>query len=218
MDVLIVEDHHVVNVGLQAMLKSTFDPINILLAKDISAALYQMASNKNIQLVITDLELDKGDWAIDLIKSIRKQSDKIRIIVYSKFEEKGLLNQCIKAGADAYLSKKVEAQDLLNCVKSVMEKGRTISVTEQKIDQLADQVMKKSFLTPEEKFQELSEREREVALLIYQNLSRNKIADRLFVGAETVKTHTRHIYEKLAIDSKAKLQFFFEMNPHLIPD
>lgn len=207
-----------VNRGLSAMMESEFQPIKILLAQDIRSARYEMAAHKDIDLVITDLELDKGDWAIDLIKSIRKQDQKIRIIVYSKYEEKGLLNQAIKAGSDAYLSKKAEEKDVLDCIKTVLINGRTISETERQINRLATMVMKKSFLTPEEKFQELSEREKEVALLIYQNLSRKEIANQLFVGAETIKTHTRHIYEKLALDSKAKLQFFFEMSPHLIPE
>ena len=81
---------------------------------------------------------------------------------------------------------------------------------------MAASIFKNSFLTPEEKFHQLTSREKEVAKAIYHKNSRKQIAESLFIGEATIKTHTRHIYKKLDIDSKAKLQLFFKMNPQLI--
>lgn len=214
---LIVEDHHVMNKGLEYVLKSAFDELKVYLATTIASANYLLASNGQINLVITDLELERGDWAIELIKSIRASRYPVKIVVYSKYEEKGLLNQSIKAGADAYLSKRAKEEEVVDCIKKVLAHGRTVSASEADIHEHAAKVMEISFLTPEEKFRNLTVREKEVAYLLCKNLSRKQIADRLSVGQETIKTHTRHIYEKLAIDSKAKLQLFFEVNDHLLP-
>ena len=213
---LIVEDHHIMNKGLEYVLKSAFRDIKISTATNINSAAYHLASHKDIELMITDLELEKGDWAIELIKAVRVSKNRVRIIVYSKYEEKGLLNQALKAGANAYLSKHATEQEVLDCIRQVMKQGRFISASEVKINDQIARVIETSFLTPEEKYRNLTEREKEVAHLLFKDFSRKEIADKLFLGQETIKTHSRHIYEKLEIDSKAKLQVFFKVNHHLL--
>lgn len=218
MKILLAEDHMIVNKGLKTLLDDAFDDAQIIYAKDSQSALYQLASKSPIDLLITDLELDEGDWALDMVQLVKKMHPSLPVIVYSKFEEKSKLNDCLRVGADAYVSKKDDEQYLVTCIKNVLNHGRTVSFSEEKINQKAEMIFDQSFMTADEKFQKLSEREKEVAHLIYQDSSRKELAQRLFIGEETVKTHTRHIYEKLGVDSKAKLQVFFDFNPHLLPD
>lgn len=216
MQVLLVEDHVMINKGLACLLISHFEPVEIIYAKDNHSALYQLEKQPNTELIITDLELNRGDWAINLIKQAISKFPAIKIIVHTKHEDKVILDNALKAGALAYLSKKESEESLIECIKNVLEKGRTVSQSETRINQRAASIFKNSFLSPEEKFHQLTAREKEVALAIYHKENRKQTAKRLFIEESTLKTHTHHIYQKLRIDSKAGLCFFFKMNPQLI--
>lgn len=216
MHILLVEDYPSVYHGLRSLLSSFLDNCTFLNSKTINETKYQIASNPNISLVITDLELDKGDWAINMIAQLKQTRPSLKIIVLSKHEEKSFLNQCLKAGTAAYLSKRVSDEDFKSCVQEVIEKGRTISATERSINEKATSILKSSFLTPQEKFNRLTAREKEVACLLYEKQSQTSVAQRLSVSPETVKTHTKNLYQKLEVDSRAKLRLFFEMNDELL--
>ena len=216
MVILIVDDHHVIHRGIESTVSRHMTGTHCLFAECGADALFKIAHEPQISLVITDLELIRGEWALGMVKEIREQKPGLGIIVHSKYEEKGILNQCLRAGASAYCSKRIAETDFVKCITNVMRAGRTVSSSEALINHQAEKVIEKAFLTPEEKFRLLSEREKEVAHLLYENYSRKRIADQLFIGTETVKTHTRKIYDKLGIDSRAKLQLFFEVNYELL--
>ena len=165
---------------------------------------------------MTDLEIHQGQWAVSLISQVRAKHTSVKIIVHSKFEEQGVLHQCLEAGADAYLSKSADERELIHCVREVIASGRYVTESERRIKDRNRRVVQKVFTTPEEKLHALTHREKEVCLLLYQGQSRKKMADQLFLSEETVKSHTRSLYRKLQIDSRAKLQLFLEVNRHLV--
>ena len=175
MKILLVEDHLMVNKGLDSLLISHFKPVEIFYAKDNRSALYELEKQPGLELMITDLELGRGNWGVDLIKQATSKFPGIKIIVYTKYEDKVILDNALKAGALAYVSKKESEETLMECIKNVLEKGRTISPSEAKINQIAASIFKNSFLTSEEKFHQLTTRKKEVARAIYHKSNRKQI-------------------------------------------
>ena len=170
MHILLVEDYPSVYHGLRALLTSFLDDCTFSNSKTIDETMYQVMATPDISLMITDLELDKGDWAVQMIARIKEVRPALKIIVLSKHEESTFMNQCLNSGASAYLSKRINDEDFKACVLNVIEKGRTVSTTEKKIKQKASAIFKSSFLTPEEKFNRLTAREKEIVPFLYQKL------------------------------------------------
>ena len=118
MQVLLVEDHVMTNKGLASLLISHFESVEIFSAKDNHAALYQLEKQPDMELMITDLELNRGDWAVNLIKQATTKFPAIKIIVHTKHENKVILDNALKAGARAYVSKKESEETLIACIKN----------------------------------------------------------------------------------------------------
>ena len=214
--ILIVEDHYAVSRGLKTILSECFPMLVCYDASTTEDALYTLADHPEIQLLLTDLEIHNGQWAVSLISEVRAQHASVKIIVHSKFEEQGVLHQCLEAGANAYLSKSADELELTSCVREVIASGRYVTESERRIKDRNRRVVQKVFTTPEEKLHALTDREKEVCFLLYHGQSRKNMADQLFLSEETIKSHTKSLYRKLQIDSRAKLQLFLEVNRHLV--
>ena len=130
--------------------------------------------------------------------------DGVRVIVLTTYELDDYVFEALRAGASGFLTKDVEPDDLRDAVRTVAS-GQALltpSVTRRVVDAFAS-----SLPGPKapERLNELTDREREVLVLIAEGLSNDELAERLFVSPSTAKTHVSRILGKLGARDRAQL-------------
>lgn len=127
-----------------------------------------------------------------------KSTPNTQVIALTSFKEKELVEGALQAGAIGYLLKDVTADDLANAIRSAAAGKPTLAPE-------AQMVLIAGTRSPADKpgF-DLTEREREVLVLVVQGLNNNQIADRLVVSLSTAKFHVSRILSKLNAATRAE--------------
>ncbi|MEQ1552913.1 MAG: response regulator transcription factor [Ferruginibacter sp.] len=148
-------------------------------------------------LVLMDIDMPNVN-GIDGVKLIRKKYPNLKILMQTVFEDDEKLFASIRAGADGYLLKKAQPQELLNAIEDALKGGAPMTPS------IARQVLRFVGSTENKKQQEdfhLTARETEILSLLVQGLSYKMIANRCFISLPTVNSHIQKIYEKLQVNS-----------------
>jgi NarL family two-component system response regulator LiaR len=137
-----------------------------------------------------------GMGGVAAIRALKHDEPKIKIIALTSYIDDGLVQGAIQAGANGYLLKNVQADELANAIRSAAV-GRMAFSPE------ADKVLSKSSEFPIFPSEDLTDRERDVLKLLIEGLSNSEIAERLIISTSTVKYHIGNIYTKLDVDSRS---------------
>ena len=151
------------------------------------------------QVILMDIGMEGMD-GIEAAAAIKQINPSIQVIMLTVFEDETKVLNAIKAGAAAYLIKDEKKEMLISTINDVVGGGSYLSPA----------VARKAFhylqeiYTPREAATDnpLTKREQEVMQLIINGYKYNQIAESLFISIDTVKSHIRHIYEKLQVGSK----------------
>jgi DNA-binding NarL/FixJ family response regulator len=191
--VLIADDHSIVRDGLKRILASTPD---LEVAGEASNGDQALALVKahDYDVVMLDMSMP-GLSGIDLIKRLKIEKPKLRILVLSMHGESQYAARALKAGAAGYLNKDAAADALLGALRKVAGGGVHIG------DAAAAALLHKT----ESPHETLSDREFEVMRFLVDGLGPTEIAERLHLSVKTVSTHKTRILEKLGLGSTAEL-------------
>ncbi|HEX7218104.1 MAG TPA: response regulator transcription factor [Burkholderiales bacterium] len=191
--VLIADDHSIVRDGLKRILASTPD---LEVAGEASNGDQALALVKahDYDVVMLDMSMP-GLSGIDLIKRLKLEKPKLRILVLSMHGESQYAARALKAGAAGYLNKDAAADALLGALRKVAGGGVHIG------DAAAAALLHKT----ESPHETLSDREFEVMRFLVDGLGPTEIAERLHLSVKTVSTHKTRILEKLGLGSTAEL-------------
>jgi DNA-binding NarL/FixJ family response regulator len=192
--VLICDDHSIVRDGLKRILAATTDLQVAGEAADGDQALGLVKAN-DYDVVMLDMSMP-GLSGIDLIKRLKLEKPKLRILVLSMHGESQYAARALKSGAAGYLSKDSPAEALLGALRKVAAGGVHIG-----------EAAAASLLQTGEKpaHEALSDREFEVMRLLVEGLGPTEIGERLHLSVKTVSTHKTRILEKLGLNSTAEL-------------
>ena len=144
-------------------------------------------------LVLMDIDMPNVN-GIEGVTIIRTKYPHLKILMQTVFEDDEKLFACIRAGADGYILKKAQPQELLDAINEALEGGAPMTPS------IARQVLRFVGSTENKQKSEdfkLTARETEILSLLVQGLSYKMIASRCFVSLPTVNSHVQHIYEKL---------------------
>jgi DNA-binding NarL/FixJ family response regulator len=191
--ILIADDHSIVRDGLKRILASTAD---LQVAGEASSGdqALQLVKSNDYDVVMLDLSMP-GLSGLDLIKRLKLEKPKLRILVLSMHGEQQYAARVLKAGAAGYLNKDSAAELLLGTLRKIAAGGVHIGES-------AALGLLHSEKTPHEA---LSDREFEVMRLLVEGLGPTEIAERLHLSVKTVSTHKTRILEKLNLGSTAEL-------------
>jgi two-component system NarL family response regulator len=181
--VFIVEDHHVVRMGLQAILRGEADIVVVGTASSAGDAL-RMLSGTEVDVLLTDLRMPEKT-GIDLIHQLAQSRPEIRTAVLTNYHSDEDVFSAVKAGARAYILKSATMEQVLEAVRTVHAGGRWIP--SHIAQQVTDRVSRVS----------LSARETEILQLIALGLRNQEIGDRLFISKNTVRNHILNLLQKL---------------------
>ena len=192
--VLIADDHSIVRDGLKRILAATMDLQVAGEAASGDEALALVRAN-DYDLVMLDMSMP-GLSGIDLIKRLKLEKPKLRILVLSMHGESQYAARALKAGAQGYLNKDSASEALLGALRKIAAGGVHIG------DAAAASLLRAGDKAPHEA---LSDREFEVLRLLVEGLGPTEIGERLHLSVKTVSTHKTRVLEKLGLKSTADL-------------
>jgi len=149
-------------------------------------------------VVLMDLNLPQMS-GIDCIRRLKELLPATPIIVLTVYEDSEHIFRALKAGANGYLLKRSEPEEVLTAIKDAREGGAPMS------SQIARRVVL-SFHEPAQSNADvaLTDRENEILSFLSQGFANKEIADKMNISVPTVRTHLRHIYEKLHVRSRTE--------------
>ena len=198
--VLIVDDHEVVRVGLRTLLGLEEDIRVVGEARDGEQALVA-ARQHQPNVVIMDLRMGAMD-GIEARRAIRSESPSIAVLMLTSFGSAEAVLAALMAGAAGFLLKNAGHAELLRAVRAVaagqslLDPGVTRDVTNRLI------ALTKESEHPQ--LRSLSEREREVLVLVAQGKTNREIAEALVISDFTARNHVSHILDKLGVRHRSE--------------
>jgi DNA-binding NarL/FixJ family response regulator len=195
---VIADDHTIVREGLKQVLAAAAGISVIGEAKDGHEVLARVRSS-DFDLLLLDMSMP-GKSGIELIKQVRAEKPKLRILVLTMHEEPQYAVRAIKAGAAGYLTKDSASALLLTAIRKVASGGAFINA--DVAEQLALGAMPQFDGPPH---QALSDREFQVFQLIVAGQSLTEIGAALNLSVKTISTHKSHVMEKLGITNQTGL-------------
>jgi len=195
--VLLVDDHEMVRMGVAAYL-STQPDIEVVGEAENGKRGVELALALRPDIILMDLVMDEMD-GVEATKCIIQEWSDAKIVVVTSFLDDEKLYPVIEAGAASYMLKTSRASDIADALRATY-RGET--VLEPKVTgKMMSKMRQKQEYKPHE---ELTEREREILLLIAEGKSNQEIADELFIALKTVKTHVSNILNKLDVSDRTQ--------------
>ncbi|MCF6092521.1 response regulator transcription factor [Microaerobacter geothermalis] len=200
--VFVCDDHELMRKGIVTLLQ-TSDKIEVVGEAGNGRDAVDKVANLKVDVVLMDINMPIMD-GIQATYYIKKENPKIKVIVLTISEEEDNLFIAIKNGADGYLLKNMNLDDLFHYIEQAYEGNPPFSPG------LATKVLaefsKLSKQVEELKSDDslLSQREKEVLELVAKGAKNKEIADQLFISEHTVKKHLQHIMEKLHVQNRAE--------------
>ena len=191
--VLLADDHKIVRDGLKRILASTPD-VQVAAEAASGEEALALVKAQDFDVVMLDMSMP-GLAGLDLIKRLRIEKPKLRILVLSMHGEQQYAARVLRAGAAGYLNKDSAAEALLGALRKVAAGGMHIP----------EAAAAGLISSDKPAHAALSDREFEVLRLLVEGLGPTDIAERLHLSVKTVSTHKTRILEKLDLGSTAEL-------------
>ena len=191
--IVLADDHKIVRDGLKRILAATTDLEVVAEAAD-GDALLQLVRKEDYDVAVVDMSMP-GLSGIALVKRLKDEKPKLRILVLSMHGETQYAARVLKAGASGYLNKDSAADALVGALRKIAAGGMHIG-------EAAAASLVAAEKSPHEA---LSDREFEVLRLLVDGLGPTEIGERLHLSVKTVSTHKTRILEKLNLGSTAEL-------------
>jgi DNA-binding NarL/FixJ family response regulator len=192
--VLVADDHQLMREGTAALLAA--DPrIEIAgMARDGRETL-ELATRRVPDVALVDLNMPQLD-GLQVCAELRRSQPQIAVLILTVSEEEPDLYAALRVGAAGYLTKDVPAAELVEAVIAAARGEPRIAAA------MAGRMLAELGGRPvaaDDPLGVLSEREREVLTLLAEGLRNREIAERLIIREATVKTHVRHVLQKLRL-------------------
>jgi DNA-binding NarL/FixJ family response regulator len=201
--IVLVDDQELVRTGFRMVLDAQPDMTVVGEAADGLAAV-EFARAHTADVMVMDARMPRLD-GVAATRRIRQASDRPRILMLTTFDLDEYAFAALKAGASGFLLKDVPPEELLFAIRAVHCGDAVVapSTTRRLLDRFAPMLPADNAPAPSE-LKDLTEREREVLVLVAEGLSNAELAKRLFVSEATVKTHMGRILAKLGLRDRVQ--------------
>lgn len=198
--ILIADDHPVVQDGLQAVLSTQVD-FEITGVAGTGMEVLRIVAAHEPDIVLLDLEMPGMD-GLEVLKNLRRDHPKIKVIVFTAFDTDEQIVGAVKAGAKGYLLKGAPSQDLFEAIRTVSKGGSLLQPVVA--SKLIEHVSGESNLRRLEETVSLTERERQVLGQLALGKTNKEIAQELVITERTVKFHVSSIFSKLGVSNRTE--------------
>ena len=192
--VLIVDDHVVVRSGLEQLLATTDDIEYVGNASNGNEAI-EAVERLHPDVVLMDLSMPELD-GVEATRRISADHSSSRVLVLTSFSDQSRILDALSAGADGYILKHAEPDDIADAIRAVHAGGSPL-------DPKAARALVESRRAGRDSPQ-LTDREREVLLLVRDGLANKQIARRLGIAERTVKAHLTSVFQRLGVTDRTQ--------------
>lgn len=197
--VFVADDHAIVRAGIKQVLAEEPD-IQVVGEADNGSELLRALRDNHFAVLVLDMSMP-GRSGVELIKQLKRERPRLRVLVLSMHDEAQYAVRAIKAGAQGYLTKTSAPTELVGALRKVA--GGGVYFGPEVAERLA-----LSFSTPRDESPphlRLSDREHQIYLRLAQGATVTEIAEELCLSSKTVSTHKARILQKLGAANLAEL-------------
>jgi DNA-binding NarL/FixJ family response regulator len=198
--VLVADDHAVVRTGL-AQLVRTFEDVELVGAAANGEEAVALAAERSPDVVLMDLEMPVLD-GIEATRRIKGAQPEVAIVILTSFSDRERILHALDAGAAGYLLKDAEPDEIRRAVAAAAR-------GEAPLDPRAARALlsARQAASPADS---LSEREREVLLMVAEGLPNKVIAQRLSISEKTVKAHLTSVFRQIGVSDRTQAALWVE--------
>lgn len=199
---MLVDDQAMVRAGFRMILEAEDDIVVVGEAVDGADAV-EIVGRCRPDVVLMDVRMPRMD-GIEATRQICARDGSPHVLMLTTFDLEAYVYSALRAGASGFLLKDAPAEQLVDAVH-VVDRGDALlapSITRLLIDEVTRRPALDRATVPG--LDELTERERDVLALVARGMSNAEIAERLFLGEATVKTHVGRILSKLGVRDRVQ--------------
>ena len=199
--VMLVDDHAIVRAGLRAVLGAVPE-MTVVGEADGGNAAVKLLAETPADVVVMDLSMSEGD-GISATRTITRDGGcGARVLVLTMHSEESYLEPVLAAGASGYLVKSTADRELVEAVRAVARGETYVRPAAARV--LAQGANRRDERAAErERFEKLTEREREVMQLIAEGYTAPQIGAQLSISPKTVDTYKQRVNDKLGLTTRA---------------
>ena len=196
---LLVDDHDLVRTAIARMLSDSSD-LDVVGEANSGEQAYNMVRELLPDVVLMDIRMP-GIGGLEATRKIKQRFPQVKILALSACEEEPFPTRLLQAGASGYLTKGVCIEETIRAIRQVAAGHHYLS------SDIAQQMALKTYdkKQPDNPFDQLSEREMQISLMIASGQKIQVISDLLCVSPKTVNTHRYRIFSKLNIENDVEL-------------
>ena len=207
--VMIVDDHAIVRQGLRAIIRVTPD-LELAAEAGGGREAIELAAAQRPDVILMDLVMPETD-GVAAIAAIKRTQSGVRVIALTTFADADLVLGAVQAGADGYLLKDVDVQELARAI-------RTVNGGQPYLHPDATRHLLQATARPEQPAERLTSREQEVLALVARGHTNRQIADALQISEKTVSVHVSNLLSKLGMASRTQAALYAARIGLLSPD
>ncbi|MEV7320260.1 response regulator transcription factor [Streptomyces sp. NPDC093970] len=203
--VMLVDDQVLLRTGFRMVLAAQPDMEVVAEAGDGVEAL-QVLRSTEVDVVLMDVRMPKLD-GVETTRRICSEPEPPKVLILTTFDLDEYAFSGLKAGASGFMLKDVPPGELLTAIRSVHSGDAVVapSTTRRLLDRFAPMLPSAGKEPRHQELNRLTDREREVMVLVAQGLSNGEIAGRLVLSEATVKTHVGRILTKLGLRDRVQV-------------
>ena len=199
--VMVVDDQALMRTGFRMILESA-DGIDVVAEADNGLAAVAEAERSSPDVILMDIRMPDLD-GVEATRRLAEQGNEARVLILTTFDLDEYVYSAIRAGAVGFLLKDTPPETLIDAVR-VVAAGEALlapSVTRKLVEEFSRSAPP---TTPVPGIDDLTDRETEVLVAMASGLSNAEIAETLFVGETTVKTHVGRVLMKLGVRDRVQ--------------
>jgi DNA-binding NarL/FixJ family response regulator len=205
--VVVVDDQALVRGGF-AMVLGHQDDIEVVAEAGTGLEAIEAVRTHHPDVVLMDIRMPTMDGLEATARILDEADWPVRVLILTTFEPDAYVYRALRAGASGFVLKDIPPEELPVAVRTVADGGALLapSITRRLIGQFAKRLAVDTAMSS--RLERLTDREREVLAAIARGSSNAEIAEELFVGAATVKSHVSSILTKLGLRDRAQMVVF----------
>ena len=198
--VLIADDQSMVRAGFRMLLSGEED-IEVVAEASNGLEAVSQAARFNPTVVLMDIRMPELD-GLEATRRILAADSSARVLILTTFDLDEYVYEALRAGASGFVLKDDPAEQLIGAVRTVAAGEALLSPSITK--RVIKQFVRVPRPDPPKELEELTDREREILMLVARGLSNGEISQELYISETTVKTHITHILQKLGLRDRVQ--------------
>jgi DNA-binding NarL/FixJ family response regulator len=201
--VAIIDDHLLFREGLKELIEK-YEEIEVKISTGDIIILFEHLKNCFLDVILLDISMPNHN-GLEILNKIKLKSVQTKILMLSQYYDDQTIVYAMKKGANGFLSKTVHYKIIISAIKETHRNGFYL---DNKISNLLARNFSDKEISFPKHLSSITDREKEILILVCEERSNNEIAEKLFISIRTVETHIENLYKKTNAKTRTGLVFF----------